>query len=103
MEDRSAALLHLELGDASAETCAERANVLARREGAERVTWWENEAFERTDLPMRVRDGRRLVVTEAREGYEPPPPAPDVSESHCFRPHPRPGRASSPAARPWGS
>ena len=92
MEDRPTALLHLELGDASPEACAERAEALARLKGVERVTWWANEAFERTDLPMRIRDGRTLVVAEAREGYEPPAPAPDVSESHCFRRLARPSQ-----------
>ncbi len=92
MEDRSTTLLHLELGDASPEACARRASELARRDGAERVTWWSNGAYERTDLPMRIRDGRTLVVTEAREGYVPPPPTPDVSESHGFRRFPRPSQ-----------
>jgi hypothetical protein len=92
MEDRTTTLLHLELGDAPPEACAERAEALARRQGVERVTWWANEAFERTDLPMRIRDGRTLVVTEARQGYEPPAPAPDTSESHCFRRFPRPSQ-----------
>ena len=81
MEDRSTALLHLELGDASAEAGAERARELARRDSAERVTWWANGAFERTDLPMRIRDGRTLVVTEAREGYEPAPPTPGAQKA----------------------
>jgi hypothetical protein len=92
MEDRHTTLLHLELGDATPEACAERAEALSRRQGVERVTWWANEAFERTDLPMRIRDGRTLVVTEAGEGYEPPAPAPDAYESHCFRRFPRPSQ-----------
>ena len=92
MEDRPTTLLHLSLGDASPEACTQRAGELAARPGVERVTWWENAAFERTDLPMRIRDGRRLVVVEAHEGYEPPVAAPDVSESHCFRRYPRPSQ-----------
>jgi hypothetical protein len=92
MEDRPTTLLHLALGDASPEACAERARELAARPGVERVTWWENAAFERTDLPMRIRDGRTLVVVEAQEGYEPPAAAPDVSASHCFRRYPRPSQ-----------
>ena len=92
MEDHPSSLLHLELGNSSHGQCADRARQLARAPGVERVTWWENEAFERTDLPMRVRDGRRLVVVEAREGYEAPPPTAEISESHCFRRSPRPSQ-----------
>jgi hypothetical protein len=92
MEDRPSTLLHLELGDASAETSADRAATLARAEGAERVTWWANASFERTDLPRRIRDGRTLVVVEGREGYQAPPPPPGTSESHCFRRFPRPSQ-----------
>jgi hypothetical protein len=92
MEDRPTELLHLELGDTSPEACAGRARELARGEGVERVTWWANAAYERTDLPMRIPDGRALVVVEAREGYEAPPPAPGVSASHTFRRYPRPSQ-----------
>jgi hypothetical protein len=92
VEDRSSLLLHLELGDTTPGEAATRARRLAQREGVERVTWWENCAFDRTDLPRRIRDGRTLVVVEAGEGYEPPPPPPTVWESHCFRRHPRPSQ-----------
>jgi hypothetical protein len=92
VEDRPGTLLHLELGDASAEDCARRAEKLTAHRGVERVTWWANEAFERTDLPMRIRDGRTLLVVEADERYEVPAPGPDVSASHCFRRHPRPSQ-----------
>jgi hypothetical protein len=92
MEDRPGTLLHLELGDASPESGARRAGELAGADGVERVTWWENDAFERTDLPMRIRDGRSLVVVEAGERYVPPPPTPEVSQSHCFRRYPRPSQ-----------
>jgi hypothetical protein len=92
VEDRSTALLYLELGDASPEDCAARARGLAANEGVERVTWWENCAFARTDLPMRIRDGRTLVVAEAAEGFAPPPPTPELSQAHCFRRHPRPSQ-----------
>jgi len=92
MEDRSSTLLHLELGDASPEECADRARRLARGAGVERVTWWGNGAFERTDLPRRIRDGRTLLVVEAGEGYSVPPSTPEVSESHCFRRGPRPSQ-----------
>lgn len=92
MEDRTGPLLHLELGDATAAEGAARAHDLAGRSGVERVTWWANEAFERTDLPMRISDGRSLVVVEADERYDVPPPTPAVSQSHCFRRHPRPSQ-----------
>jgi hypothetical protein len=92
VEDRPGSVLHLELGDAPPGDCARRAQQLARREGVERVTWWENGAFERTDLPRRIRDGRTLVVVEADERYEVPPPTPVVSQSHRFRRHPRPSQ-----------
>jgi hypothetical protein len=92
MEDRCGTLLHLELSNASQPDSARRARELAGREGVERVTWWENGAFERTDLPMRIRDGRRLVVVEADERYGVPPATPETSQSHCFRRHPRPSQ-----------
>ena len=92
MEDRVTPLLHLELGDASPAACADRARQLTRRPGVDRVTWWQNNVFERTDLPRRIRDGRTLVVVEAQDGYDPPAPTADVSESHCFRRFPRPSQ-----------
>jgi hypothetical protein len=92
VEDRTGTLLHLELGDDPPGGAAVRAQELAGRAGVERVTWWENAAFERTDLPMRIRDGRSLLVVEADERYEVPSPAAGVSESHCFRRHPRPSQ-----------
>jgi hypothetical protein len=92
MEDRCTPVLYLELGDASVETRAERAEVLLRVPGATRVTWWENCALGRSDLPMRVRDGNSLVVVEANDGFVPPPPPADVSESHVFARHQRPSQ-----------
>ena len=92
MEDRCSALLYLELGDTAPEACAERARELVQGLGVERVTWWENCALGREDLPMRVRDGRTLIVVEARDGFAPPPAPPEVSEAHCFRRHPRPSQ-----------
>jgi hypothetical protein len=92
VEDRCSALLYLELGDAAPEVCAERARELVLSPGVERVTWWENCAPGREDLPMRVRDGRTLVVVEARDGFAPPDGPADISEAHCFRRHPRPSQ-----------
>jgi hypothetical protein len=92
MEDRCTPVLYLELGDASVETRAERAEALLRVPGATRVTWWENCALGRTDLPMRVRDGNSLVVVEADDGFVPPPPPADVSEAHVFVRHRRPSQ-----------
>ena len=74
VEDRPGTLLHLELGDASPQECATRAGDVAQRQGVERVTWWENCAFGRTDLPMRIPDGRTLLVVEADERFEAPSP-----------------------------
>ncbi len=92
MEDRETPLLHLELGDATADEAAARAAALAVAPGAERVTWWENCALERTDLPMRIRDGRSLLVVEAGDGFEAPPPPPGTSEVHSFRRDSRPSQ-----------
>lgn len=92
MEDRPTPVLHLEVGDASPQAAASRADELAACAGAERVTWWENGAFERTDLPRRIRDGRSLVVVEAVEGFRAPPAPPEVSEAHSFRRFPRPSQ-----------
>jgi hypothetical protein len=92
VEDRASTLLHLELGDASRQECATRAGEVAQRQGVARVTWWENCAFGRTDLPMRIPDGRTLLVVEADEGFVAPPPPPEVSQSHTFRRHPRPSQ-----------
>jgi hypothetical protein len=92
VEDRPGTLLHLELGDATPDQAAARSRTLAGGAGVERVTWWRNDAFERTDLPMRIPDGRSLLVVEADERYDPPAPSSDVSSSHCFRRYPRPSQ-----------
>jgi hypothetical protein len=92
VEDRSTPVLYLELGDASAEACAERARALARLPGATRVTWWQNCALGRTDLPMRVRDGNSLLVVEADDDFVPLPQPADASEAHVFVRHPRPSQ-----------
>jgi hypothetical protein len=92
VEDRCSTRLHLELHDAAPEAAAARAHDLAGEPGADRVSWWENCAPGRTDLPMRIRDGRSLVVVEAGDGFAPPTPAPQVSEAHLFRRSPRPSQ-----------
>lgn len=56
------------------------------------MTWWENCAPGRTDLPRRVRDGRSLVVVEATDDFTAPPPPAEVSEAHSFRRFPRPSQ-----------
>ena len=85
-------MLYLELGDASPEACAQRAETLLRVPGVTRVTWWENCALGRTDLPMRVRDGNTLVVAEADDGFLPPAPPAGTSAAHAFARHPRPSQ-----------
>jgi hypothetical protein len=92
VEDRCTPVLYLELGDATPQGCADRAEEVLGYEGAERVTWWENCALGRTDLPTRVRDGNTLLVVEAGEGFVAPDPPADVSEAHCFRRHLRPSQ-----------
>lgn len=92
VEDRCTPVLYLELGDASAEDCADRASALQRIPGATRVTWWENCALGRSDLPMRVRDGKSLLVVEADDDFVPPPPPSDAFEAHSFVRHPRPSQ-----------
>ena len=92
MEDRCTPVLYLELGDTTPEARKERARALLLAPGAVRVTWWENCALGRTDLPMRVRDGKTLMVVEADEIFVPPPPPADVSEAHVFLRHARPSQ-----------
>jgi hypothetical protein len=92
LEDRSTPRLYLELGDATAASCEARADALTLVPGTERVTWWENCALGRTDLPMRVRDGSTLMVIEAGDGFVTPSPDPDSSAAHCFRRTARPSQ-----------
>ncbi len=92
MEDRCSARLYLELGDTTPGECAARAGALVGLPGAQRVSWWENCAPGRTDLRMRFRDGRTLVVVEADQGFTPPSPAAWASQAHCFRRHARPSQ-----------
>jgi hypothetical protein len=92
VEDRCTPVLYLELSHAPPDAGAARARELLEERGAARVTWWENCAPGRADLPMRVEDGRTLVVVEADEGFAAPSPPADASEAHCFRRHPRPSQ-----------
>lgn len=92
VEDRCTPVLYLELGDAPAPVCAERAAALLGAPGVTRVTWWENCVPGRTDLPMRVRDADALLVVEADGTFVAPPPPPGVSEAHVFVRHPRPSQ-----------
>lgn len=92
MEDRCTPVLYLELGNPPAEACADRAAVLVRSPGATRVTWWENCALGRTDLPMKVSDGSSLLVVEADDEFVCPPPPSGVSAAHVFVRHPRPSQ-----------
>jgi hypothetical protein len=92
VEDRCSGVVHLELGDATPDACAARADALVGAPGVGRVTWWQNCALGRTDLPMHVRDGATLVMVEADDGFAVPEPIPGTSEAHCFRRHPRPSQ-----------
>jgi hypothetical protein len=92
VEDRCSTVLYLELGDATPDDCEARARQLGQVRGADRVTWWENCAFERNDLPRRIRDGRTLMVVEAGDGFAGPPPPSNASETHCFRRDTRPSQ-----------
>jgi hypothetical protein len=92
VEDRSSPRLYLELGDETTDSCLARARALLDSPGAERVTWWENCALERTDLPMRVRDGHTLVVVEGGEELAAPSEDPQCSEAHCFARTTRPSQ-----------
>jgi hypothetical protein len=92
VEDRCSEVLCLELGDAFEGASEARASELVRIPGARRVTWWENCALGRTDLPMRIRDGSSLIVVEAEDGFRSPGKPEGVSEAHCFRRSPRPSQ-----------
>ncbi len=92
MEDRCTPVLHLELGDSTPDVCARRAEELSQAHGVARVSWWDNGAPGRTDLPMRVRDGRTLLVVEADDGFTAPAALPETTEAHRFRRGPRPSQ-----------
>ena len=92
MEDHASTLLYLELGDIDPGSCADRARRISDEPGVARVTWWENAAPGRTDLPMRVTDGRTLLVVEADDRFAVPVAMPGTTEAHCFRRHARPSQ-----------
>jgi hypothetical protein len=102
VEDRCSGLLFLELGNTTPDACEARARDLTRVRGVNRVTWWQNCAFERSDLPRRIRDGRTLVVVEAGEGFSGAPPSSQASESRCFRRDPRPSQGVLTGGRTLG-
>ena len=102
MEDRCTPLLYLELVDDSPQLAGARARVLAGAPGVDRVSWWENCCPGRTDLPMRVRDGRSLVVVECDDRFEDPPVPVEVSEAHLFRRHARPSQGILTGTRTLG-
>jgi hypothetical protein len=92
VEDHASTLLYLELGDIDPGDCADRARRLSSEPGVIRATWWENAALGRTDLPMRVTDGRVLFVVEADDGFTVPAAMHGTNEAHCFRRHARPSQ-----------
>jgi hypothetical protein len=92
VEDRCSEMLYLELSDDSDAVAGVRANDLAVLPGVRGVTWWENCALGRTDLPMRIRDASTLLVVEAESGFRSPGKPEAVSEAHCFRRTPRPSQ-----------
>ena len=102
VEDHASTLLYLELGDIDPGCCADRARRLSSEPGVIRATWWENAALGRTDLPMRVTDGRTLLVVEADGGFTVPAAMPGTTEAHCFRRHARPSQGVLTGARPRG-
>jgi hypothetical protein len=91
MEDRQTPRLYLELGDGAMESGARRGAELTGHAGVRRVSWWENCAPGRTDLPMRVTDGAMLWVAELEFGSSAPHQQPGTT-AHCFRRHSRPSQ-----------
>ena len=83
--------LYLELIDADPEERGpRRAAELLARPHVDRVTWWANLAPGRDELPMKVPDGRLLVVAETDPSFV----ASDPGEGTAvhFRRHPRPSQ-----------
>jgi hypothetical protein len=91
MEDRSTQGLYLELGNGTEDDYAGRARELARRPGAQQVSWWGNCHPGRTDLPRKVAEGSLLAVAEVDHTFRAPEPVPGV-ESHLFHRHSRPSQ-----------
>jgi hypothetical protein len=103
VEDRIDSGLYVELGDMEvAGFAAGRAQELLRSPGVGRVSWWENLAPGRTELPMEVPDGALLAVAElgtsvpsssadSDRSFSPPPPLSGFV-AHHFRRFPRPGQ-----------
>ena len=94
MEDRITPCLYLEMTDLPADLYAkERARELRSSAGADRVTWWENCAPNREDLPRELPEFHTLGVVEAGVGFS-PPATPDGVTSHLFHMTPRPGQGT---------
>ncbi len=91
MEDRRTSALYLELGNGTALDYEGRAGTLAKRTGAQRVTWWENCHPGRTDLPRRIEEGSMLAVAEVGPTFRPPESSPDAN-AHLFSRHSRPSQ-----------
>jgi hypothetical protein len=92
VEDRLTSGLYLETTDWSPERYAEtRIAEVSRRPGVERATWWENVCFGRDDLPRVLEEFSLLGVYEVGDGFDPPPPQPEVTGYH-FRRFPRPAQ-----------
>jgi hypothetical protein len=91
MEHRVTSALYLELVDlAAADYESDRAPKLAAN-GAHRVSWWENLAPGRDELPMKIPDGGLLGVAEADEMFVPPEPLRNGTAG-LFRRYPRPSQ-----------
>jgi hypothetical protein len=92
VEDRITTGLYLELGDLDpGHYAAHRAPELLARPGVARVTWWENNVPNRTELPMAVVDGTLLGVAEIDEAFTAPDPLPGTTTRH-FRRFARPSQ-----------
>ena len=89
MEDRETPGLYLELRDADPAD-EERGRRLRPLPGVRRVTGWANLVPGRAELPMKVPDGRQLVVAEVDAPFTPPGDA-DGTAVH-FRRYPRPAQ-----------
>ena len=95
VEDRNTRALYLELANVDPERyLRDRVPALLVCSGAQRVSWWQNLAPGRTELPMKVTDGTVLGITEADESFVPPTPAgpfAGLTAAHFHR-YPRPNQ-----------